>query len=120
MKGLIISALSGLILASIGISYADAVRITVINDTSKLANEKLLITSNASVNSQPKQYGLPAMVKMFTADYSYPSPIQISNGSSLISCDWNSPPVGKQTIRNLTLNISNNGSNKPNCIIDWQ
>lgn len=121
MKGLTMSVLSGLILASIGISYADAIRVTVINDAASLVNERLLITPSATVNQQPKQYNLPAMIKMFTADYNYPGPIQISSSGSLVTCNWVSPPIGKQVIKNLTLNISNDATTKkPNCVIDWQ
>ena len=35
MKGLILSAIGGLMIASLGCGYADAIRVTVINESAK-------------------------------------------------------------------------------------
>ncbi len=122
MKGLVISSLAGLIIASFGISYADVVNVTVINDSpqsARMANEVLVISP--SNNQPPKQYTVPAMFKMFSTDYKYPNPIHLSHGGSRVRCNWTSEPVGVQVINNLVLNISTDPTTKkPNCLIDWQ
>jgi hypothetical protein len=86
--------------------YADSMRLTVINDSS--------VTQNLNIGKINQNISLsPGEVKMLTVDYRYPDAITMfSVGGSTKNCNWAMPPIGKQTIQNLTLNISNTAINK--------
>ncbi|MBS0352260.1 MAG: hypothetical protein JSR33_13965 [Proteobacteria bacterium] len=104
-----------LFLAAASYGHAESMRLTVINDSSVSQNLNFGAT-NQFINLGPGE------VKMLTVDYRYPAAItMLSTGKPSKNCNWNMPPMGKQTIRNLTLNISNDV--KPdiqNCSITWQ
>ncbi len=116
MKGLILSAIGGLMIASLGCGYADAIRVTVINESNKDAH--LLIPSLGNKTMPVSQMG----AKMFTADYKYPERIMIQGRNGIPkACDWSMPVVGKQTIRTITMNISTDKStNSQSCLLSWQ
>ena len=116
MKGLILSAIGGLMIASLGCGYADAIRVTVINESTKDAN--LMIPSLGNRMMPVSQLG----AKMFTADYKYPDRIMIQGRNGIPkACDWSMPVVGKQTIRAITMNISTDKStNSQTCLLSWQ
>lgn len=114
MKGLVLSTLAGLIIASVGSSYADIIRFTTINESANAVN-LIMPDSHSSVVSR-------GAVKMFSANYNYPAPILYQgSGQFPQKCEWSMQPVGKQTIKTMTLNIANDSaSRKQTCLISWQ
>lgn len=115
MKGLVLCTITSLFIASIGCSYADAIRVTVVNESA--VPIKLIMSSN----NQQVPVGFAA-VKMFTSQYTYPAKIMIQSlGKFPEPCNWSMAPVGKQSIKAITLNISNNRlTNNQSCLISWQ
>jgi hypothetical protein len=113
MKGLILSALGGLMLASIGSGYADVIRFTVINESSSAAN---LIIKSGQNRTIPVGIGA---AKMLTANYTYPDQVLVqSRGAYPKPCNWSMPRVGKQIIKMITINISTDKStNTQNCLL---
>lgn len=121
MKGLIFSSLAGVFIASIGISYADSIRITAISESGEPEYLKITSAKPGSIHNRIYPIG-GANIKMFTADYTYPDSIFIARrGEYPRRCDWTMPPVGKQIIRVLTLDIStDNSTNALRCLLSWQ
>ena len=121
MKGLILSSLAGIFIASVGISYADAIRITSINESGEPASLKITSSRLASIPNRTFSIGAEN-IKMFTANYTYPDSIYIQRRNAYPQrCDWTMPPVGKQIIRVLTLNITVDKSNNGiRCLLSCQ
>lgn len=116
MKGLAISALAGILIASISsLTYADAIPITVVNESTTPVS--LIIKPSA----QPITIAAAA-IKMFTGQYNYPADILIqSPGHAPQQCKWAFAPVGVQTPKLITLNISNDQLTRTqNCLLSWQ
>lgn len=115
MKGLILSCLAGLVIASIGSGYADAVRMTVVNES--VHNVQVTIASARAKIVSVSGAGS----KMFTADYTYPGNVLVQgNGQYPKTCAWSVPPIGKQAsaIRELMVNVSNDPATKNlNCLL---
>lgn len=116
MKGLVFSTLVGLAIASsIGSSYADATRVTVLNESSSAINLIMPDSSKTTVAT--------GAIKMFSIkNYTYPAPIMYQSfGKFPQKCDWSMQPVGKQTIKTITLNISTDASShQQTCLLSWQ
>lgn len=114
MKGLVFSTLAGLIIASVGSSYADNIRVTSINESSAPVNLIMPDSTKISVST--------GAIKMFTSNYNYPQPILYQGaGQFPQKCDWSMQPIGKQTIKTITLNIANDAvSRRQTCLLSWQ
>lgn len=118
MKGLILSSLAGLIIASIGCSYASDIRFSAVNESAGRAN--LIITSETG-NEQVIALG-SANATLTTAKYEYPAPISIqTRGQFKKPCKWTDPPNIKQVIRSIDLTISPDPDERKNtiCLLDW-
>jgi hypothetical protein len=111
MRGLVLSTLAGLIIASIGSSYADIIRVTALNESAAPVNLIMPDSSKTAIST--------GAIKMFSTNYTYPAPISFQSlGKFPKKCDWSMQPVGKQSIKTITLNISNNTASP--CLISWQ
>lgn len=116
MKGLVLSTLGGLMIVSMGSGYADAIRVTVINESSH--NINLLFKSTRETRTAISG----GAAKMFTVDYKYPDSILMKSlGKNPKPCNWSMPVVGPQTIGAITMNISTDEStNAQTCLLSWQ
>ena len=114
MRGLVLSTLAGLVIASIGSSYADVIRVTVVNESAASINLIMPDSSRTTVGT--------GAIKMFSTNYTYPAPIAYQSfGKFPQKCDWSMQPVGKQTIKTITMNIANDtASHRQTCLLSWQ
>ena len=74
MKGLILSSLASILIASASIAYADTIRITSINESNEAEYLKITSSKPGSINNRTYPIG-SANIKMFTAEYTYPNSI---------------------------------------------